>query len=46
MSDFGGEIEESYLLLYPFYLPEKKTSLYIHLVLPEAALVPGGRLAP
>jgi hypothetical protein len=43
LSDFGGEIEESYLLVCHFCLP--KTSIYVHLVLPEAALPPGTRTA-
>jgi hypothetical protein len=46
LSDFGGEIEESCLLACHFYLPEKKTSIYVHLALPEAALVPEAVLTP
>jgi hypothetical protein len=41
MSDFCGEVEEPCLLVCHFYLPEKKTSIYVHLVLPEASLLPG-----
>ena len=43
---FVGEIEESCLLVCHFYLPEKKTSIYVYLVLPEAGLMPEAVLAP
>jgi len=41
VSEFCDEIEESCLLGCHFYLPEKKTSIYVQLVLPDVALAPG-----